>query len=140
MSVWPNFEISKSHSVFEIFTQCFAFELHFNRGPTSKQHLRVLHHSFKDLSQRLGLRGLKCLFSSDINTGTKISLPVLSLPVPVSSRELHYGFRGPAFSLLEYVLVYMGPALLFPDLHFHFRDLDYHLIKDLPYCFGSCIF
>ena len=36
ISVLPNFQISKSQSVFEIWTQFFACELHFYRGPTSK--------------------------------------------------------------------------------------------------------
>ena len=42
----PNLKISKSHSVFEILTQIFAFECHFYRGPIPKYQLGVLHHSF----------------------------------------------------------------------------------------------
>ena len=43
-------------------------------------------------------------FTSDINSGI------------ITSEDLHYCFRGPAFSIL-------GPALLLPDLHYHFWGL-----------------
>ena len=48
ISVFPTFLISKSQSVFEIWTQFFACELHFYRGSPSKYQLGVLHHSFID--------------------------------------------------------------------------------------------
>ena len=40
--------------------------------------------------------------------------------------DLHYCFRGPAFSPPEPALSLPGPALLLPDLHFDFQDLHYH--------------
>ena len=68
-------------------------------------------------------------FPFDINSGHKISLPGPALSLPgtciITSEDLHYCFRGPAFSL-------PGPALLLPDLHYHFWDLHYHF-QDLHY-------
>ena len=56
----------------------------------------------------------KVLFSSNINSGYKISLsePALSLP------GTYIGFQGPAILLL-------GSALLHRQ-HFHFQDLHWH--------------
>ena len=65
---------------------------------------------------------------SALNNSQKISLPGPALSLPgtciITSRELHYCFRGPAFSL-------PGPAILLSDLHYHFQDLHY--------CFRTCI-